>query len=401
MTMSTKRLLVIGAGFLQKFVIQKAKKLGYCVLAVDGNSKAEGFSFADESKTIDIVDQDACLSYAKSKSIDGVMTAATDYGVLTASYIAEKIGLAGLNYSSAKLVKNKYMVKQCFYQNDVDDSEFAYEINENTDFCALSRTLIYPVMIKPCDGSGSRGANRVDGPAMLESACRIAINQSISRKAVVESFIEGTEYGVESFVEHGNIHILAIMKKWMTSSPYYAELGHAIPSGLSADIEQNIKDSVKKAILALGINFGAVNMDLLITKEGEVHIVDVGARMGGNLIGSHIVPIGTGVDYLGNLIQASVGDPVDLSIVRQPQKVATRLLALKPGKISSIPQINVIEREYNVQVYHHMKVGDIISPYRTNLDGMGYVLATGTTVQEASHKAEQVKQLIDKCIIRE
>lgn len=126
----------------------------------------------------------------------------------------------------------------------------------------------------------------------------------------MEPFINGVEYGVESFVCNGEIHILAVMKKWMTKPPHYAELGHAVPSGLPVEIENKIRGCVAKAIEVLEINFGSVNMDLLLTEEGSVHIVDIGARMGGNLIGSHIIPMGTGVDYIGNIVRASVGDDV-------------------------------------------------------------------------------------------
>ena len=91
-----KRVLIIGAGFLQNFVIKKAKNLGYYTIAIDGNPNAVGFKNADEYKTINIVDEAACLEYAKQMKIDGVLTAATDYGVLSASYVAKELGLPGL-----------------------------------------------------------------------------------------------------------------------------------------------------------------------------------------------------------------------------------------------------------------------------------------------------------------
>ena len=58
-----KRILIIGAGFLQDFVIRKAKLMGYYTLAVDGNPSAIGFSHADKSAVINIVDeQDGLLN---------------------------------------------------------------------------------------------------------------------------------------------------------------------------------------------------------------------------------------------------------------------------------------------------------------------------------------------------
>ena len=103
-----KRILIIGAGFLQNFVIRKAKQMGYYTLTVDADPSAIGFSHADKFAVINIVDEEACLQFAKEEQIDGVLTAATDYGVLTASYIAEQMGIPGLNYESAKLIKNNH-----------------------------------------------------------------------------------------------------------------------------------------------------------------------------------------------------------------------------------------------------------------------------------------------------
>src|SRR5699024_1711275 len=152
-----KRILIIGAGFLQDFVIRKARQMGYYTLAVDGDPSAPGLSHADKSAVINIVDEDACLKFAMDEEIDGVLTAATDYGVLTAAYIAEQLGIPGLNYESAKLIKNKFLVRKKLYENHVDDTKQTYEVTDSTDINALSRILSYPVMVKPCDGSGSRG----------------------------------------------------------------------------------------------------------------------------------------------------------------------------------------------------------------------------------------------------
>ena len=102
-----KKILFIGAGFLQDFIIQKAAAMGYKTLALDADQNAVGFSHADHFEVIDIIDEQACLAYARREGIDGVITAATDYGVLSAAYIAEQMGLPGLRYETAKLIKNR------------------------------------------------------------------------------------------------------------------------------------------------------------------------------------------------------------------------------------------------------------------------------------------------------
>ena len=391
-----KKILVLGAGFLQNFVIQKAKSMGYETIAVDANPASIGFCHADKYKVINIVDEKACLTYAQQEHIDGVLTAATDYGVLTAAYIAERMDLRGLNYEVAKLVKNKYQVRRCLFEAKVDDTEHAYDVNESTDLAGLVEKVSFPVMVKPCDGSGSRGVARVDEASRFAAACRDAMAASITHRAVVESFIAGQEYGAESLVVDGEVYVLGIMRKWMTEPPYYAELGHAMPSGLEGAVEKKVIECVKKAIKALGINFGSVNMDLLVTEESKVHIVDVGARMGGNLIGSHVIPYGTGIDYMGNMIKIAAGEMVDLRPVTKPTAVATRLLAFRSGKVTKLPDFKKIEQEYGVEIHHHLEVGQTISEYHTNLDGCGYIVAKADGVETARANADNVLKIIQK-----
>lgn len=394
-----KKVLVIGAGFLQRYVIRRAKQLGYYTLAVDGNPNAVGFADADEYAAVNIVDQEAVCAYARKKGVDGVLTAATDYGVLSAAYTARELGLPGISYEAAQRIKNKYQVRKCLFEAKADDTGLAYEVSESTDIAALGGNLAYPVMVKPCDGSGSRGASKVEDQAGFAAACRDAMDNSLTRKATVEPFIVGREYGVESYVENGQIHVLAVMQKWMTQPPYYAELGHAVPSGLPADLEEKVIGCVKTAICALELRHGSVNMDILLTQQGSVHIIDIGARMGGNLIGSHIIPMGKGIDYIGNMIRGAVGDPCDFAIKPHAEAVATRLLALTPGVVKGVPDMDAFAAD-GVVIEHHLSVGDTINEYHTNLDGCGYVVCTGATVADAAEKAEHIKNSIDKAIQR-
>ena len=395
-----KKLLMLGGGFLQNFVIQKARELGYYVYCLDANPNAVGFQSASESAVINIVEEDACLAFAREKNIDGVLTAATDYSVLTMSRIATELGLPGINYDSARLIKNKASVRKVLFDAKADDTGYSHLVDSSECAQQIKDKVAFPVMVKPCDGSGSRGATRVESSDEFVKACEIAMGCSLSHKAVAEPFVNGREYGVESFVNNGDIYILAVMQKDMTKPPYYAELGHAIPSDLPLALEQKVRECVRKALVAMNVNHGSVNMDLLITDSGNVHIIDIGARMGGNLIGSHIIPLGTGIDYIDNMIKAAVGDKTNWEPVSESQPVATKLLALTPGVVKSLPKFEAIEKEYGVKIEHHLHIGDTITPYRTNLDGCGYVVATGINADEAIMLAAKVKDIINLSIGR-
>ena len=196
---------------------------------------------------------------------------------------------------------------------------------------------------------------------------------------------------------NGEINVLGFMRKWMTQPPYYAELGHAIPTDLPSEVEERARDCVKRAIRALGINFGSVNMDMLITSEGKIYIIDIGARMGGNMIGPCIIPYGTGIDYMANMIRNAVGDTVDLT-PSQRGAVVTRLLAFGGGTVKKLPDFKELEQKYGVEIYHHLEIGQKINEYHTNLDGCGYVVARADSVKCAICNADSTLREINEFI---
>ena len=168
-----------------------------------------------------------------------------------------------------------------------------------------------------------------------------------------------------------------------------------MPSGLPDEVEKKARECIKNAISALCINYGSVNMDLLITPDEKVYIIDIGARMGGNMIGPCIIPYGTGIDYVGAMIQNAVGDSVDLT-EREHGAVATKLLAFDKGVVKRMPDFKKLEKMYGVEIYHHMSVGMMVNEYHTNLDGCGYVVAKGVTAEAAEMRAAMVMDAVGK-----
>ncbi|HAT4283866.1 TPA: ATP-grasp domain-containing protein [Clostridium perfringens] len=400
MNSKCKKVMIIGAGPLQNPMILKAKELGNIVIAVDRDKEALGSKEAHEFKNIDIIDKEKCLKYAREKQIDGVLTVATDYGVLTTSYIAKELNLKALEYSRCEIVKNKYKIRECLKENFLEDIGEVIEVETIYDIEKVKSKMELPVIVKPIDGSGSKGVSIIRSICEFEEKAINAIEASISHKAIIEKFIKGTEYGVEIFVENDNIHILAILEKTMTKPPVFAELGHAVVIE-EKKIKDKISSSVIKAIRALGINFGSVNMDVLVNDK-EVNIIDIGARAGGNLISSHIVPLSTGIDLYANSIRAALGEKTNFKFKERITPIATRILNFKAGVVDYIDynEINkLMKLNYVKDIIINVKKGSIVREYKNNLDSCGYVVVEGINKDDAKRKAlfvrNQLEMLID------
>lgn len=375
-----KKILVIGAGFLQQFIIKKAKKLGYYVIAIDGDENAIGFEYADAFAVIDIKDYEKCAAYAKENNINGVITGATDYGVITTAYIAQEMKLPGLKYDIAKLIKDKYYVTKKIYHSGNTSLKQLYRVENLATLLKLKKKLKYPLMIKPVDGSGSRGVFKIENEKELLDLFNVSLECSNEGAVLIEDYFIGVEYGADIFVYDNEIHVYGPIGKEMTQAPHYAELGHFYPSKL-VNVEK-IREKLKNVIQILNVNFGAVNIDFLVDKDENIFIVDIGARMGGNIIGSHIIPIAFGIDYMGNLIKASVGDKVDVKKSEKSYAISTKILALTPGFIKEVPNNKMIEEKYDVHILDNVYIGKYINAYKTNLDGLGYLYSYGDDIEQ-------------------
>lgn len=397
-----KKLMILGGGFLQSFVVKKAIELGYYTIVVDGNSNAPAFELADEFRVVQIIDTEACLEIGREEQIAGVIAPATDFGALTAAYVAQELGLPSVSYEVAQLIRNKFEVRKIFHEHQIDNMKNFFQVSSIKECLDIADKIHFPVIIKPIDGSGSNGTYEVLRREDFVHYCQLSLDQAYSDSVLIEDFITGQEYGVESIVNKGEVTVLGIMRKKMTAPPDFAELGHQIPSGLDERIETKIRERVAKAIKQLGIQFGSVNMDLIVTPEGSIYIIDVGARMGGNIIGSHIIPEATGWDYLAQCVQAAVGDAFELPKREQPIKsVATRIIALDAGKISRLPDFEKIEENYDCKVYLNKKIGDLIETYHTNKDNCGFLMASGEEVTVLNDRLDQALKELNESVGRE
>ena len=297
-----KKLAIIGASYLQLPLVQKATEMGietHCFAWEDG---AVCKGVVNYFYPISILEKEQILEICQLVKIDGITSIASDAAVPTICYVAEKMGLVANCYSDALFVTDKYKMRQAFYKNGVSSPRFVFGED------AMSTDLKYPVIVKPTDRSGSRGVLKVERKEDLSNAINRAKKESFSGQTIVEEYILGKEVSVESISYKGKCYVLTITDKVTTGEPYFVELEHHQPSILPIDIQKKIELETLKALGALNVLYGASHTEIKITEDGNIYLIEVGARMGGDFIGSDLVQLSTGYDFLKGVIQISLGE---------------------------------------------------------------------------------------------
>lgn len=299
-----KKLAIIGASYLQLPLAKKAKEMGLHTICFAWESGAVCKEEVDEFYPISIVEKERILEVCLEKKIDGVCTIASDVAAPTVAFVAEKMGLVGNSFEAAVQANNKYLMRQAFSEAGVPSPAF----RRITSFEQLDADrLQYPVIVKPTDRSGSLGITKVELKEWLQAAVDTALNSSFKHEAIVEEFIEGKEISVE-FISYKGVHYpLQITDKVTSGAPHFVELEHHQPADLTKEQYAEIYDLTRRALDALGVTNGASHSEYKITADGNIFVMEIGARMGGDFIGSDLVQLSTGYDFMKGVIDVALG----------------------------------------------------------------------------------------------
>lgn len=294
------KLVIIGASDLQLPLIEKAKEKGFETFVFAWKSGDKGEKVADHFYPISIVEKELILEECKKIKPTGIVSIASDLAVLTVNYIAENLGLIGNSMYSSIISTNKYEMRRVLSENINIKCPRFIKIKSIDDIKKVD--LSYPLIMKPVDRSGSRGVFKVENKDDIYKYYQFSKDESFVKETIIEEFITGEEFSVEYISQNGVHTFLAVTRKITTGSPNFIEIGHIQTANISSELEGKIRKAVEEGLDSLEIKNGASHSEIILTKNEEIYIVEIGSRMGGDCIGSDLVPISTGYDFLGNVI---------------------------------------------------------------------------------------------------
>lgn len=321
-----KKLAIIGASYLQEPLIEKAKSMGIETHVFAWAAGDVGEKSADYFYPISIVEKEQILEQCEKIGIDGICTIASDLAAITVNYVANVLNLVGNSPECAQITTNKHLMRQAFEKNG-DPSPKSIMVTGIEELEGVK--LHYPVIVKPLDRSGSRGITKLQDAVQLEEAIEAAKEQGFEKKALVEEFATGQEYSIECISWRGVHHFLAMTKKFTTGAPHFIETGHLEPAPISNEMLEKVKKVVFHALDSLKVENSASHTELKIAKDGTIAIIEIGGRMGGDYIGSHLVQLSTGVDFVRAVIDVALGNEPDLNRQHEQAKAAVRYVFSK------------------------------------------------------------------------
>ena len=312
--MNQKKLLLLGGAHYLRPVIREAHTLGLYVITCDYLPDNTAHKLSDQYLNISILDKDKVLDAAKELQIDGVMSFACDPGVVTAAYVAEKLGLPyPASYESTCILQDKGRFR-AFLRDNGFTVPWAHSYTDKQAALHDAKSFTWPCIVKPVDCAGSKGVRRVDSSFELEAAIDYALDFSHSAAFIIEQFITQRGYSSDTdcFVKDGVLCYCSFDEQRFdreAENPY-TPAAYSWPSSMPPEIQAELKSELQRLMTLLGITTGVFNIETRQGTDGRAYIMECTPRGGGNRL-SEVLEMATGTKLVQNAVRAAVGLPVD------------------------------------------------------------------------------------------
>lgn len=312
--MKQKRLMLLGGIRYLLPVIKSAHEQGYYVITADNVPDNIAHKYSDEYVNVSIIDKEAVLSIAQEKKIDGIMSFGVDPGVVSASYVQNKMNLPSFGQlESIEILQNKDKFRSFLSEN-------GFNVPKAKSFSSKEEALIgiscmeYPIIVKPTDSAGSKGVTKVENKEQLSKAIDSAFLHSFSKKIIIEEFIEkvGCSSDTDCFSIDGKLAFVSYNSQYFddkAANPY-TPAAYSWPSTFTEEQEKYLTSEIQRLITLLGLKTVVYNVETRISTNGKPYIMELTPRGGGNRL-CEMLRYATGVDMITNITRAVVGDSIE------------------------------------------------------------------------------------------
>ncbi len=396
--MNKKSILIFGGGLNQYRLIEEAKNLGVTSVVIDPLGDVPGRKIADYFYVVAGDDYEKTKEIALKHKVDGLVTTQMEKPMRLMARLAKDLGLKFHTPEVVERSLDKWLMKQAFLANDVPCAKGKLFLRNQKITPEDLQELNYPLIIKPKDATSSQGVYRIEQFDEIKKYENITRSFSRNGEVIIEEFLEGPEFSIESITYKDETIICQFTEKFITPFPTTVEMGHLQPADLTEEQKEKISVVVKKAIKAIGIDNSASHAEIKLTPSGP-KMIEIGARGGGDLISSYLTLTSTGISMDKAIIQVALGEEPDLN-QKWNQYSYIKYFELPVGKqVKEIKNYDdILKEEFIVLAHIAVKPGDVIKPITESKRRPGFVIIKGISkdfvLETAANYELKLKQKI-------
>ncbi|WSJ74751.1 ATP-grasp domain-containing protein [Amycolatopsis sp. NBC_01307] len=389
---SARTLVILGGADGAVSTYERARELGFRTICVDVRPGAPGVAFADEFLQVSVrAPEQIAAALDGRPDIAGVLCPASDVGLPTLAWLTRHWGLPDPLPEYAVQASTDKSVFRALCDHLGLPGYRSVAGRPGPELVNAAQQLRFPTLVKPVDSSGSRGVVSCSGPGRLAKAFTESLAFSPSGRLVVEEHLDGTHYTIEALVVDGRIVFHAVTERTLTPPPFFVTSSHLLPGELPADAELRLIEALDLICAELGYRTGPLTLDAVLGRDGQLYLIEMGARMGGNGLAEAIQHC-YGADLIAAGIAAATGDAVELDLHAAKPTLVHILASDRGGHLSRVDGVEDVRMMPGVVGLHlFADEGSYVKPYEQAGYKLGYVVLTARSVPEVLAAENEVR----------
>ena len=365
-----KKLMILGGSRYAIPVIEAAHKLGLYAITVDYLPDNIAHKFSDKYVNASIIEKEKVLKIAQELQIDGVVSFACDPGVVTAAYVAEKMGLPFQgSYKSTSILQDKGLFRKFLTENGFNVPH-AKSYSDKNEPLADMDFFTWPIIVKPVDSAGSKGVTKVDSPKELPAAIETALSSSHNGHFIIEDFLtfDGYHSSADPFTVDGKLAFSTYSDQLFdeeADNPYTPAL-IIWPSSMEKEDQDYLDQEIQRLMTLLNMKTGIYNIESCVGIDGRPYIMEVSPRGGGCKI-AELQRLAFGIDLIENEVRAAVGMPlIDVHQTECDGHWCEFVIHARPGQSGIFKRMDIdedIRSKYVKVIDMTTKEGDMVHPF--------------------------------------
>lgn len=386
--------------------VDLVKELGYGVILIRKNISFDEMFSVEVPVEIDLNDEEIvvgkCKELSEKYNVVGVYTL-NEYRIPLAAKVGEILEINSfLSYETAITCRNKKLARKKLNDSNVSSVKFVL-IRKLDNLNEKLEGFSFPVIVKPSNDSGSKNVylckdyNEVKQAVDVISHSKLnLVGQTLDPEAIVEEYLDGPEYSIESYTIDGKTTIVGVTEKVVTPFPLSVEVGHNFPAVLEEDIETSIHETVINALDVIGVDFGVTHTEVKVTSDGP-KVIEVNARPGGDRI-TDLVEYVTGIDLRRIALRINLGLPIKNSCCNKELVSSSSIRFLIADKEGYISFNENFRAESIKEIHWYVNKGERVNKTTSNFDRIGYYIVDGNKKESSKKIADSLNECFELAI---